>query len=957
MTPFLQQAAKIFYEHYGIDIHRLTFVFPNKRSGLFFRKYLSQLTPKSALLPEIMTINILFQKLNPKHQADPVKLLFILYDIYIQKSGSGENFDDFFYWGEMLLNDFDDIDKYLIDAGQLFTNVTDLDSIERDFSFLKPVQIQAIRSFWSSFNPENKDNNQQFFLHVWQILYDIYAEFRQTLSSRNIAYEGMIYREVIEKIKAETVDLPYEKFVFVGLNALSSSEMELLKYLKKQGIADFYWDYSSDFVKDSDNKASYFMNENLRLFPSAFEIKDSKTYNTHFETIGIPSRIGQAKQLYYTLNELIDNDLFSNEHALQTAVVLPDEQMLMPVLQSVPEKISRINVTIGYSVSNSPIASLMDFLQSLQKNARQTTDDIMFYYRDVLTILQHNYVSAACPDESAGLIRSITEKNQIYISISAFKNNSLLKLLFSTPSGTAEISDYLTAIFQELQTGILSAIYESETGDDKTTFRSVSLEKEFIAHYQIIVKRMNDTMAETKTSFSTETYFKLLKQMTDLIKIPFSGEPLSGLQIMGVLETRALDFKNIIILNVNEGVFPAKSSFNSFIPYQLRRGFGLPTQEYQESIRAYHFYRLIHRAERVIMLYDTRSEGLQSGEVSRFVHQLRYHYKIPIQQKLSVYNISSSRVVPFTVEKDEDVMKLLASYQSDKHLSASAINIYLDCPVKFYFSVLKGIEEEEVVSETIENDTFGTILHSVMELSYKQLCGKSVASDILKVLSENKNMTEFIREAFAKDFFHTDHPRPLVGQTYLYGETIRKYATKILEYDRSITPFQYIDSEKLIHTQIEINEGGKVKIKGFIDRIDRKDGVIRIVDYKSGRVSPLMFNSMESLFDINAKDRKKAVMQVFLYAWAYSSEKNDFQIQPSVYYIRNLFAKGDFDPSIRQTVDKEKIVINNFSLLRNKFEDCLRTTLNEMFDAGKPFIQTPNIKNCQYCPFKNICGK
>jgi hypothetical protein len=939
MTPFLQQIAKIFYEHYSNDIQEFAFIFPNKRSGLFFRNYLSLLTSKADFSPAIMTISDLFHKLNPRHQADPVKLLFILYDIYIRKSGSNESFDDFVYWGEMLLNDFDDIDKYFIDAKQLFSNVTNLGNIEQDFSFLKPTQIQAIRSFWSSFNPENKDNNQQFFLRVWQILYDIYTEFRNTLSQRNIACEGMIYRKVVEKINTDNIDLQYKKIVFIGLNALSASEMKLLKYLKKQGIADFYWDYSSGLLKESENKASFFIKDNIRLFPSAFEINDSETCNTVFETIGIPSRIGQAKQVYHILNELIADDLFSNESALRTAIVLPDEQMLMPVLQSIPEKISHINVTLGYSVSGSPIAALMDFLQSLQKNVRKTVDDVMFYHKDVLSILQHNYISTACPEKSAELVRAITEKNQIYISISAFKNNNLLKIIFSTPSNVIEISDYLAEIFRELQ-----------------TINFVLLEKEFINHYLTIVKRMYDILTETKTSFSSETYFKLLKQMTELIKIPFSGEPLSGLQIMGMLETRALDFDNIIILNVNEGLFPSKNSFNSFIPYQLRRGFGLPTQEDRESIMAYHFYRLIHRAKRVIMIYDTRSEGLQSGEMSRYILQLRYHYKIPIKQKLSVYNISSSRVVPFAVEKDENAMKLLAAYQSNKQLSASAINIYLDCPVKFYFSVLKGIEEENAVSETIENDLFGTILHSVMESVYKRLCGKTVTADVLNILSEKNNMTEIIQEAFARNFFHTDTP-PLIGQTYLYGETIRKYANRILEYDRSITPFQYIDSEKLIHAQIEINDGKKLKIKGFIDRIDQKDEILRIVDYKSGRVNPLNFSSMDGLFDINIKDRRKAVMQVFLYAWAYSSETTDTQIQPSVYYIRNLFAKGDFNPEIRQTIDKEKFVINNFSLYRNVFENSLRTTLNEMFDAEKPFIQTPNIKNCQYCPFKNICGK
>ncbi|MDR2146016.1 MAG: PD-(D/E)XK nuclease family protein [Tannerella sp.] len=940
MTPFLKQTAERLLSIYNDDYQNIVFVFPNKRSGLFFRKYVSELTPNKIL--NIFTISELFQNLNPKLQAEHIRLLFMLYDVYRQKSGSEETFDDFVYWGEMLLNDFDEIDRYLIDAKQLFTNVTDFDSIERDFSFLKPAQVQAIRSFWSSFNPDNKDNNQQFFLHVWQILYDIYAEFRHRLSSQHIAYEGMIYREVIEKIKTENIDLQYDKYIFIGLNALTASETELLKYLKKQGIADFYWDYSSDFVKDSDNKASLFMNENLRNFPSEFEMEDEKNYSTHFETFGIPSRIGQAKQLYHILNELIDSDLFSNEHAIETAIVLPDEQMLMPVLQSVPKKISRINVTLGYSVGGSPIASLMDFLQSLQRNVRKTADDVMFYHRDVLPILQHSYIATVCPQKSAELIRSITEKNQIYISVSVFQDTDLLKLIFSTPVGVPEISGYLTAILKELQ---------------EKTEDSAILEKAFITHYQNLIEDLQTTLQETRTSLTAETYFRLLKQMTDLIKIPFSGEPLSGLQIMGVLETRALDFKNVIILNANEDIFPSKKSYNSFIPYQLRRGFELPVQEHQESIWAYHFYRLIHRAEWVIMLYDTRTEGMQSGEVSRYIHQLRYHYKVPMRQKLSIYNISSSRVEPFIIEKDEDTAKLLTLYESDKQLSASAINVYLDCPVKFYFSVLKGIEEEESVSETMENDLFGTILHSVMELSYKQLCGKLVTADLLKAISEKNNMTAILQQAFAKDFFHADAPRPLLGQTYLYGETIRKYATGILEYDRSLTPFHYVDSEKRMHAEIEIGNGKQIKIKGFIDRIDRKDGILRIVDYKSGRVSPLDFNTMESLFDVNAKERRKAIMQVFLYAWAYSADNKEEKIQPSVYYIRNLFKKSEFDPSVFYKPEREKLLLNDFSSFRNAFEDSLRASLNEMFDVNKPFIQTPNIKICRYCPFQNICGK
>ena len=1000
VITFLQQIAQVFYDRHGAGIHCLAFVFPNRRSGIFFRKYLSEISPKPIFSPAILTINDLFCKLNPKQQADRIKLLFMLYDIYSRQSGSDETFDDFVYWGEMLLNDFDDIDKYLVDAKQLFTNVTDLNNIDKDFSFLQPEQIRAIRSFWSSFQPQSDDSNKQFFLKIWKLLYPIYMELREKLSAEGLAYEGMIYREVIESLKTDTepgtsnpMDIPnYEKIVFVGLNALTIAERELLKMLKNKGIADFYWDYSSEKIKDEDNKASFFMKENKTMFPSDYPLPEEEPSHTEFEIIGIPSRIGQAKQLYpileqlttfldvknkqcvafrreathnATIQQLSENRNLTAEKALQTAIVLPDEKLLLPVLNSIPEHISRINVTLGYSLSGTPIASLMDHLQSLQKNIRRTENDTMFYHRDVIAVLRHKYVSSVCPAEAASIIKDITERNQVFIPVSSLCPTQLLKLLFSAPSTAQEISDYLLSVLKEINAQLSAGNdnTDDEISDEKdlepeeSPINSGALEQEFIFHYYTMVNRMREMMHETKTEMSSDTYFRLLKQMTDFIKIPFHGEPLTGLQVMGVLETRVLDFENIIILSVNEGIFPSRSATNSFVPYHLRRGFGLPTHEHQESVWAYHFYRMIHRAKHVTMLYDTRSDGLQSGEVSRFVHQLRYHYKTPIRQKLSVYNVSSSHVEPFSAEKDEDVMNALKAYEKDKSLSASAINTYLDCPLKFYFSVIKGIDEEEAVSETLEYDTFGTILHRVMELSYKPFCGKPVTADMLRLAEEDKNMTETIQAAFAKDFFHTDKPKPLVGQAYLYGETIRKYVCKILEYDRSMTPFRYIDSEKLFRSVLELPDGRQIRIKGFIDRIDDINDTIRIIDYKSGKPSSLTFDTMESLFDMTQKERKKAIMQVFLYAWVYMQEAGNKQIQPAVYYTRELFKKGNFDPAIRQVDGKAKVLINNFGEYCDEFEDCLRTCLNEMFDAGKPFTQTSNIKICDYCPFKGICGR
>jgi hypothetical protein len=984
MTPFLKQIAKLFYDQYGANVHRLAFVFPNRRSGIFFRKYLSETVTGPVFSPAVLTISDLFARLNPKQLADRIKLLFLLYDIYIRQSRSGETFDDFVYWGGMLLNDFDDIDKYLVNAKQLFANVKDLNDMDQEFSFLQPAQIRAIRTFWSSFQPEGGKTARQSFLRVWELLYPIYTELRRTLAAEGLAYEGMIYREVIENFnkmpgqqgqgsEESTGDLSgtqnnsrqalrklhFEKIIFVGLNALTRAERELLKHLKQQGLADFYWDYASDELKDEDNRASLFMKENTRMFPSEFALPEEETIPTRFEIIRIPSRIGQAKQLYPILEELAGNKKMSAEEALQTAVVLPDEQLLIPVLNSIPEHIPHINVTLGYPLSGTPVASLMNDLQSLQKNIRKTADDSQFYHRDVMAVLRHRYVASVCPEEAATLVKEITRRNQVYIPAASLGLTPLLKLLFATPTTTMDIPDYLIRVLKEINRRLSPETEETETGTTEAVVSQAALEREFIFHYYTTVNRMRETIRETKTEMSPDTHFRLLKQMTDFIRIPFHGEPLSGLQVMGVLETRVLDFDNIILLSANEGIFPAGSPTDSFIPYHLRKGFGLPAQEHRESIQAYHFYRMIRRARRVIILHDTRTDGPSGGggEVSRFVHQLVYHYNVPVQQKLAVYNIASSHTEPFHVTKNEEIMRALAAYETKKSLSASTINVYLDCPLRFYLSVVKGIDEEDAVSETLENDTFGTILHRVLELVYKPFGGKTITADLLTLAAQDKHLTGKIQEAFAKDFFHTEAPRPLTGQAYLYGETIRKYACKILAYDRSQTPFIHLSSEKLIHRPFEIAGNRRIRLKGFIDRIDRRSETVRIIDYKSGRPAALTFDSPESLFDQTIGERKKAVLQVFLYAWLYAPEAGGEPLQPTVYYARDLFKQGTFDPTIRQTGGRNKEPVNNFAIYRDDFESNLYACLNKIFDTETPFTQTQNRKNCEYCPFSDICGR
>lgn len=945
MRPFLHQIATLFYKEYGADISRLAFVFPNQRAGIFFKKYLSEIAGGPVFSPTILTISDLFLALSEKKEADRIRMLFSLYTIYGRISGSVETFDEFLYWGEMLLNDFDDVDKYLADARMLFSNVTDLREIESDFGFLNEKQIAAIRSFWSSFYPKGDSPNQREFLTVWQLLYTLYETFREQLSAEGLGYEGMIFREVVENVDVEKIrKLGYDRIVFVGLNALSKVEEKLLTLLRQMDCADFYWDYASDRITDAENKASYFVENNRSKFPSHYTLPAEEEVSARVEVIGIPSGIGQAKQVYALLQSFCERGDMEGEDALRTAIVLPDEQMLIPVLNSIPEQIRSINVTMGYPLSGTPVASLIDAVLSLQRNVRYTDGLPCFYFRDVLPVLNHRYVALAEPVAAASLVKEISLYNKVYVRQEELNGTPFLTLLFTPVADTDMLSEYLVRLLEELN-----------------KFVSTPLDGEFIFHYYTTINRMKEVMQDAGIRMKAETYARLLKRAAEMIRIPFKGEPLSGLQVMGVLETRALDFDRLIILSMNEGIFPQRKAANSFIPYNLRRGFDLPTYEHQDSVWAYHFYRLIHRANQVSLIYDTRTGGMQTGEVSRFVHQLHYLYQVPIQNKLVVYNVASSKTPALQILKTPEVMERLKAFHKDgtRAISASALNTYLDCPLKFYFSVVENIQEEDEVTESVESSMFGSILHATLEELYKPFSGRMVTGDVLKLMRKNKRLlTDTIAATFAREFFKSETVRPLTGQNFLIGEMIRKYVEKVLELDARQTPFQYIRSEKLMNDLFALSDGQEIRLKGFIDRVDEVGDSLRIIDYKSGSGTS-SFRTIDSLFDKEEKDRSKAVMQVFMYAWMFHRlpEGANRKIRPGIYYMRSLFGSG-FTADITQKEERGKSeVIEDFRDHIQPFEEAMRHCLDEIFDARNAFTQTLTGKACTYCQFKGICGK
>lgn len=577
----------------------------------------------------------------------------------------------------------------------------------------------------------------------------------------------------------------------------------------------------------------------------------------------------------------------------------------------------------------------------------------MFYHRFVTAILSHPLVNGVAAAEADELKSRIVTYNRVVISESEIPEHPLLQLIFKPVTDWRSVSDYLKSILTLVYSGLTKEKY-AEDEVDKTA-SPVDLEREFIVQYYKSVTRLQDTL-DNATNMSVETYFRLLARLSQGLSVSFSGEPLSGLQVMSVLETRALDFENLIILSMNEGVFPLKNPTNSFIPYTLRKGFGLPTYEHQDSTYAYHFYRMISRAKRLFMLYDTRAEEMQTGEVSRYFYQLKYLYNhcFDVNERVVTYDVSSPEVLPVSVSKTPEVMEKLNAFREggDSSLSASLLNNYVNCPLQFYFTAVEGLSEEDEVQESIESDVFGSIFHRVMEVIYNRYKGQMVMPDALSAISkDDAYLTELIEKAFARYYFKDEeNPKPLQGQHHLVGEILRSYVKQTLEVDKKVAPFEYIGSEYRFHSPYRVNDKLSVNFKGSIDRIDKKENTYRIIDYKTG-IGATDFKEIADLFDANNNKRPYQILQVFLYALFYLKDNPDKKLSPAVYYLRSIFK--DFDP----TVKCDKHPIEDISVYMKEFTEHFNAHLQSIFNPEIPFSQTENINNCKYCAFREVCNR
>lgn len=956
---FLNSLAKYFYQLYGTAISDFCFVFPSRRAGIFFKNYLSSTYPTPLWSPKILTINEFIDSFDKKTTADNITLLFKIYNSYKQFNSNPVTFDEFMSWGEMLLSDFEDIDKYLVDPNQLYKNLVSYKEIETDYSFLDEEQIEAIQSFWRSFNPNKISDHQRSFLNNWELLHPIYNHFKETLSQEQLAYSGMQIRQLIERIKSNTPpEIAYPKVIFCGFFVLTPAEKELFKFVKKLGIGEFFWDYSEfilhDRFKDKLNysgklpfrDAGNFMRENIQAFPPPenWELQ----FNSESPIMTVTGVGSQSEQMRIVTQFLESNDVeTTNKQPLETAIILTNENVLIQALHAIPETFDKINVSLGYPIKNTPIYNLVELIINLQRNSKTTKQGkTWFYFRDVLPIIQHQYISAIDEEVAKSIKKDMLKRNAIFIEASQLHKSDYYSFLFQKIENTGNIPEYISTI--------LLRSYQLTKLKENTWF-----EQEYIFALYKSVNKLSHLLESIEENIKSDTWLKLFKRITQTQTIPFKGEPLSGLQVMGILETRALDFKNLIILNMNEGVFPKDSAPNTFIPYNLRKGYGLPTIEHQDAIFSYYFFRLIHRATNVQLVYNSSPDEMQSGEMSRFLYQLIYEHPAKPKLQTAIDLVTISQAPEVYTSKTKEVLEKLNQYleKGKEKLSPSALSTYIECPLRFSFKYIHNIGEEVEITEDLDARIFGILFHWCMEELYKPWLNKVITKKELEILSKNTLLIKAtLHQAFKSHFselsLDSDEFIELQGKNILVFEVLLKYILKFLENDIQYAPIYIHGLEKNVKTLIAVDDSMKVRIGGIIDRLDEVDNVIRVMDYKTGGGKDKA-PDIKSLFDTKKHKDTKAIFQTLLYS-TIINESIDKTIEPSVVWLKSLYQKNDYSLKLGSRQQIDKIILGN---VKDEFNDHLKELLNDIYNSEIPFKQTAEPKNCEYCTYKKLCNR
>lgn len=981
MKAFLKIVAKDMLEKYGTDMSDIAVVFPNKRASLFLNNYLAQLAHKPIWTPTYITISDLFRRHSDLKVADPIKSICDLHKTFVKCTGIDETLDHFYGWGQLLLADFDDVDKNMVDAKQLFANLSDIHELD-DVSYLTDYQKEMIRKFFSNFSDDHNSELKKRFLQLWCHFYDIYTEFNQRMTEQRLAYEGALYRSVVSN---ESIEFRHKKYLFVGFNMMQVVELNLLNRLKKQGKAAFYWDYDQYYM-DGNNEAGHYIRQYLPYYPNELadypqqEIYNNMTKNKDITYISAPTENIQAR---YVNSWLKENGRY--KMGRNVAIVLSDESLLQSVIHSLPQEVGSINITIGYPLQQTPFYSLIQQLIQLQGIGHPKQGDT-YRLHYVLIALRHPY-TRYISEKYTELLAKLDEQKRFYPSrefLNLDGDEGLTLLFRNLEEATASQDEYnrklITYLLDVLRT---IGTHAKELNDP--------LFHESLYRTYTLLNRLQDLIIAGDLQVDIITLERLIQQLIQTTSIPFHGEPAEGIQVMGVLETRNLDFDHILVLSCNEGKLPKGVNDSSFIPYSLRKAYGLTTVENKVAIFAYYFHSMLQRAHDITLTYNNATEDGQSGEMSRFMLQMMVESQHSIRRKTLVAGQKPLRPAYSDAQKTDEVMAVLDNI---KMITPTFLNTYQRCQKQFYYKYVKGLlEPDEIDEDEVDNKIFGNIFHRAAELFYYTFASKDdiatdnqgkqrlirpiviTADNLDHALKDTSLVYRLVDQAFREELFKVSssdyHPK-YNGLQLINKEVIASYLRQLITIDRRQAPFTIIGMEIVVSTTLGVAtaRGQKLfRIGGFIDRLDSVAASgnpsvlgnlaerIRVIDYKTGRSRTSHPKDIEEVFStqpLAIGKHNDYYLQAILYSLIVKNDRryNPAQepVSPGLLFIQNAGA-DDYDPTLK--LGKE--LLTDVAPLEAEFTDHLRSLLADIYDPALPLKPTEDKKRCVFCPYAALC--
>lgn len=979
---FLRQIADYYVRRQDVcALEDLVFVLPNKRSAMFLKHYFTRSIKGVAFLPVFMTMTRLVGEVANTPVPDRKEQLFLLYQAYLCVMKRQENamaprsFDSFIFWGDIILNDFDEIDTSLADASMLFRNMRDVKQIQADYLDDDQKEIirriwgesrltAAVDDFWMHLSADGQKAVEDKFVYLWQILGELYTEFRSLMEVNGLATPGMQMRKAVSELKnaSDSRIFARGRYVFVGFSNPSVGETAVLRNFREHGSADFFWDVEA-FVSESTvpegNRAINRLLSLARSFPAPEDFDAGQIDNVpeiiHFS---VPSNIGQAKQAAAVLKEWNDKGLVDTSDPLSTAVILPDEGLLLPMLYSIPESISPVNITMGLPYSSTVFATLIRTVISMQLRARFIHGHCHFYHEDVMELLAHPHVRFIGGDVCDEIQKYIVREHLFSVPASLFENRfTELEPLFHTVGNmesVGEVGDFMTGLIDWLIVRLRKSGSDSE----------VLLEQKMLDHYREEIVEIRRLAEKYGVEMSDSTFFTLFERMFDRALVSVNGKPLTGLQVMGVLESRSLDFDNVVILSMNENIFPRKQYVKTMIPNNLRLGYGLPPLDGSEADYALCFYRILARAKKVVLINDSRATNFGAGEVSRYLLQLQYlkpELKINECKADMCADISEGRVV--SVPKTDDVMRELDGFRPGGclSLSASALKTYKKCPLAFYLQYVRNMRGSEELTEYVSAADYGTMVHRVIELLYSRYENMNISVELIDSwLDENNGMLRSLIDSTVSAYtsrgrFNADGMVSAEGA--VLGGVIDYVVRTMLGFERDAychPSFRFVKAEmKVVSPPAwQISPELCVNFKMSVDRVDEiEPGHLRFIDFKTGD-DDTKAAGIDELFE-RGKNPKDAIFQLLTYCEAYAAMVDPAQdITPVVYPLKRLSSMSGIEPIV---LGKEPLV--SYRQCSAEFLPRLEALVKEIFDPDVPFGQASDAEDCAFCPFLNLCSR